>query len=89
MEDFKSFLEKELSKTKPVFNSELQIEIGNKIKEYRLKNNMTQKELADLSGIKQNKISQIENGSLNITIRTLERLFDILGFKVHIMEEKK
>ena len=88
MTDFQSFLESELDKTKPVFNSELQIEVGNKIKELRLKFNMSQSELSKLCGIPQSKISQIENGSINITLRTIETIFSVLGYKAHIVEEK-
>ena len=84
---FQSFLESKLDKTNIVFAGELQIEIGNKIKQLRIQKKMSQSELSKLSGISQSKISQIENGSLNITLRTIEIIFGVLGYKVHITEE--
>lgn len=45
---------------------------------------MTQKELADKTGIAQSDISKIENGNGNPSIRTLQRLAKGMGKKLHI-----
>ena len=46
--------------------------------------NVTQKQLADATGIAQSDISKIENGSGNPTIKILKRLADGLGMNLKI-----
>jgi len=55
--------------------------IGAKIRESRIKLDMSQKELAGLSGIRQPDISKIEEGKKNITLETLIRICKIVGLK--------
>lgn len=43
-------------------NMELSVFVGSKIKEYRKKRNMTQKELGEIIGVKHNTISDYERG---------------------------
>lgn len=50
----------------------------------RKNSGMTQKELADKTGIAQSDISKIENGNANPSIRTLQRLAKGMGKKLHI-----
>lgn len=45
---------------------------------------VTQKQLADATGIAQSDISKIENGSGNPTIKILKRLADGLGMNLRI-----
>lgn len=45
---------------------------------------LTQKELAEKTGISQGDISKLENGSANPSIRTLQRLAAGMGMKVRI-----
>ena len=45
---------------------------------------MTQKELAERTGIAQGDISKLENGSANPSLRTLQRLAAGMGMKVEI-----
>ena len=45
---------------------------------------VTQKQLADVTGIAQSDISKIENGSGNPTIKILKRLADGLGMNLKI-----
>lgn len=45
---------------------------------------LTQKELAEKTGIAQGDISKLENGSGNPSIRTLQRLAAGMGMKVRI-----
>lgn len=55
--------------------------IGTKIRESRIKLNMSQKELARSSGIRQPDISKIEEGKQNITLETLIKICKIIGLK--------
>lgn len=48
--------------------------IGDKIRFIRKQRGISQKDLADSSGIPQSNISKIENGRINISIDLLERL---------------
>ena len=45
---------------------------------------ITQKQLADITGIPQADISRLENGSANPSLRTLQRLADGLGMKLKL-----
>lgn len=46
--------------------------------------NITQKELAEITGITQGDISRLENGSANPSLRTIKRLANGLGFNVKL-----
>ena len=46
--------------------------------------NMTQKELANATGIGQADISRLENGTANPSLRTLKRLASGMGMKLQI-----
>lgn len=52
---------------------------------YRKKNKITQKELADMLGVKHNAISSWENGVNSIDIDTLFRVCQIFGITVNDM----
>lgn len=54
------------------------------IMEAREKEGLTQKDLAEATGMKQNAISRIERGETNPTIGTLRRIADGLGKKLVI-----
>ena len=45
---------------------------------------MTQKDLAEATGITQADISRLENGTANPSLRTLKRLADGMGMKLSI-----
>ncbi len=55
----------------------------------RVQQNMTQKELAEKTGIAQTEISRIENGSRNPSIRLLQRLADGMGMVLKVSFEPK
>lgn len=57
--------------TEPV---DISIIVGEELAAARCSNNMTQKDLAAVTGIDQSDISRIERGEANPSIRTLERL---------------
>lgn len=54
--------------------SDANIHIGNKFQEYRLKNNLTQNQVAELTGLEPRHISQIERGISKGSIDTLIKL---------------
>ena len=65
--------------------------IGNKIKEYREKNNMTQKEIAEILGVEPGTISKYESGMIEPNIESLKRLADTFNTTVDelIKDEEK
>lgn len=65
------------------FEAELRADIiAAKIKEMRLKKNMTQEELASLVGKDKTQISKIESGR-NLTISTIVQIVKALGGKIN------
>ena len=50
----------------------------------RISQNMTQKELAEKTGIAQTEISRLENGTRNPSIKLLQRLADGLGMVLNV-----
>ena len=49
---------------------------------YRKQRHYTQFQLAELCGLNQNYISEIENGKRNVTLRVLNDLAEALGVEV-------
>jgi DNA-binding XRE family transcriptional regulator len=68
------------------FNLQLDL-IGEFIKRARLKNNYTQEMLGEKIGVKKAQISKLENGSSNVTIGTIKRIFDALETEITINVE--
>ena len=61
------------------------MEIGNKIKELRIQEGLTQEELADKTGTKKSYISRIERGKSDIQMTTYYKLIEIgLGKRLQI-----
>lgn len=52
--------------------------------EARLSHNMTQKELAEATGIAQGEISKLENGTRNPSIKLLQRLAEGMNMALNI-----
>ena len=50
----------------------------------RVSQNMTQKELAERTGIAQTEISRLENGTRNPSIKLLQRLADGMGMVLNV-----
>ncbi len=87
MDDFDSFLNEQLQD--PEFKkewdaSQLEFDITEMIIAARREQNLSQKELAAKSGIRQSNISRIENGQCIPNITTLQRIAAGLGKKVQI-----
>lgn len=82
MSDLQKYLEKQMED--PEFRAEhestrAEFEVTRALIEARVSMNMTQKELAERSGIRQSNISRIENGTCSPTIATLQSLARGLG----------
>lgn len=50
----------------------------------RIEQNLTQKELAQRTGLRQSNISRIENGNCSPTIATLQQIADGVGKSLYI-----
>lgn len=59
---------------------------GKKIKEFRLKRNLTQKELADKCGMYESQIRKYELGTANPKLETLKKIADALEINVNQLE---
>jgi transcriptional regulator with XRE-family HTH domain len=58
--------------------------IGKTIKKRRKELSLELKDLQDYSGVNYVSISDIENGKANPTVKTLEKLLDVLGMELDI-----
>ena len=87
MSDLKRYIEKQMDD--PEFRaeykaSETEYQLTRSLIAARMASNMTQKELADKSGVRQSNISRIESGSCSPTVATLQALAEGLGKKLVI-----
>ena len=60
------------------------IKIGKTIKKRRKELSLELKDLQDYSGVNYVSISDIENGKANPTVKTLEKLLDVLWMELDI-----
>ncbi len=66
------------------FENELKADIlAHQFKELRKKKNLTQEQLAEITGIEKGQISRIENGKYNLTLATINKIATALGAKVN------
>lgn len=93
MSDFKKKLEKKLRalENKAIDAYDLEYQVIRTLIEARRKRNVTQKQLAEMTGITQPDISRLENGRGNPSLRTLNNLAKGLGMvlKVEFVDVKK
>ena len=87
MSDYRKYLDKQLEN--PEFAAEWEKQRPEReyikaIIDARLEYNLTQKELAEKTGIRQSNISRIENGNCSPTIATLQQIADGIGKTLHI-----
>lgn len=87
MSDFRNYLDQQLKD--PEFAAEYEAqrpeyEAIRALIAARLESNMTQKELAEKTGIRQSNISRIENGSASPTVDTLARIAAGMGKQLRI-----
>ncbi|ACM61389.1 helix-turn-helix protein [Caldicellulosiruptor bescii] len=65
------------------------VDIAVKIIQYRIKNNLSQKELAQKLGISQAMVSKLESGDYNPTVKMLYEIAKKLGFELEIEFREK
>ena len=87
MSDLSRYLDKQLEN--PAFRKEYEasredFEVARALIAARLDAHLTQKELAQKSGIRQSNISRIENGTSSPTVSTLRALANGMGKKLKI-----
>ena len=90
MSDLQKYKKKQLQN--PEFKAEYErtrpeFEIMHALVNARVSQNLTQKELAEKSGVRQSNISRIENGTCSPTIATLEALAAGMGKKLIVSFE--
>jgi len=77
------FIGKEGKPERNTFENELKAEIlAFRLKELRKSKNLTQEQLAEITGIEKGQISRIENGKYNLTLATINKIATALGAKV-------
>ena len=60
-------------------NEEFLKEFGLRVKFYRIKKGLTQAHIGEFVEISEHRISQIENGKCNLTLKTVNKLSEALG----------
>ena len=81
------------SPKREAYELELRLDlIGEMIKKAREERNLTQTELGKLIGVQKAQISRLENGTSNVTIGTILKVFEALkakvNFRVELMNQK-
>lgn len=56
------------------------------LKDLRLKNHLTQKRLAELSGLSEKCIQNIESNNGNPTFLSINKYLEVLGYKIDIVK---
>ena len=92
MSDLKHYIERQMND--PEFKaeydaSETEYQLTRSLIAARIASNMTQKELADKSGVRQSNISRIESGSCSPTVATLQALAEGLGRSLLSVSDNK
>ena len=79
--DVKKELLKNPDLAKLYATEDLAYKLGRKVKRIRIKNGLTQKELANLLGTKQSSIARLENGSAGLpSLSFLQKIADVTGY---------
>ena len=61
--------------------------IGEKIKQLRIQNNLTQSQLGELIGVKRSQISKLEHGNYSASVSTIMKVFQAMKAKVKLRIE--
>lgn len=61
--------------------------IGEKIKQLRIQNNLTQSQLGELIGVKRSQISKLEHGNHSASVSTIMKVFQAMKAKVRLRIE--
>ena len=65
-----------------MLDNEFLAEFGLKLKMYRIKQGMTQAQLGEAVEISEHRISEIERGKCNITLKTVNKLANAININV-------
>lgn len=87
MSEFKNFLNEQLQDEefkKEWENIQPEMDVIRAMVDARISQNLTQKELADRTGINQADISKLENGTRNPSLKLLKRLADGMGMTLKL-----
>lgn len=87
MSEFKEFLNEQLQDSefkKEWDNLQPEFDVIRAMVDARISQNLTQKELAEKTGINQADISKLENGTRNPSLKLLKRLADGMGMELKI-----
>jgi|GEM_PF-1077590 len=77
------FIGKEGTPERTDYENELRVDVlAYRLKELRKRRKMTQTELAERLGIGKGRVSKIENGKLNLTLSTIQKIASALGAKI-------
>lgn len=68
--------------------SDLAKKIGQRIRNYRIAQNLSQEKLAELSGCHPTYIGQIERGEKNATLESIEKIASALHVSLSVLFEK-
>ena len=79
-------LESELFSPEEIAESNLRVEIISAIIDARMEKGMSQKELAEVTGIKQPAIARLERGRISPSIDTVSKLLAPLGKKLAVVD---
>lgn len=60
----------------------IEMRFGQRVKELRLKQNISQEELAFRCGLSKNYISDVERGTRNISLKSIEKIADGLAIRI-------
>jgi len=64
-----------------MFDNEFLTEFGLKLKIYRIKQGLTQAQLGEAVEISEHRISEIERGRCNITLKTVNKLANAISIE--------
>ena len=56
---------------------------SNNVRKYRIKQNLSQEELAEKAGVHRTYIGSVERGERNITINVMEKICTALGIPIN------
>ncbi len=74
--------------TRDDYEFELKMElIGEKIKQLRIQNHLTQSQLGELIGVKKSQISKLEKGNHSASVSTIMKVFNAMKAKVKLRIE--
>ena len=80
-------LESEIFTPEESAESHARVEIISSIIEARQAKGLSQKELAEITGIKQPAISRLENGHISPSVDTINRLLAPLGTRLAVVDQ--